>query len=104
MEKQKKVYDGMNYDRKMEALDMLQAAMEQVETTKKAIDQFITTLGIDLKQDCEEPECCGDISLDELAVLVSEKTGYCPCIIEKILDATISILGDFDDDDDDEDN
>ena len=103
MEKQQKMYDGMSFDQKMEALDMLQAAMEQVETTKKAISHFITTLGIEPseKKDCKE------FGFEDLVEIVSDRLGICPHIVEVIMDTAMDVLDQYTGegaDDADEDN
>ena len=106
MEKQKKMYDGMNFDQRMEAVEMLQAAMEQVETARKAIDHFITTFGMELpeKNERNEQDLFG---YEDLVEIVSDRMGICPLIIDAILDTAIHVLDEYTgegDDDADEDN
>jgi len=124
MEKQKKMYDGMSFDQKMEALDMLQAAMEQVETTKKAISHFIATLGIEPseKKDCKEfgfedlelftillfgrliatlgiepseKKDCKEFGFEDLVEIVSDRLGICPHIVEVIMDTAMDVLDQY---------
>ena len=110
MDNKKKMYDGLRYEQKMKAMDMIENAMNQIDETRKAIDHFISLLGMEDKLGCEKQECCEcgkhDIGLVELSEFVSERTGFCPRAVAVILDTAMTILGemseeDFDDADKD---
>ena len=113
MENKKKMYDGLSYEQKMKAMDMIENAVNQIDETRKALDHFISLLGMEDKLGCEKQECCDcgkqdahDIGLEELSEFVSERTGFCPRAVAVILDTAMTILGemseeDFDDADKD---
>ena len=103
MENKKKMYDGLSYEQKMKAMDMIEKSMEQIETTRKALEHFVSVLGMEDKLGCEKQECCEcgkhDIGLEELSEFVSERTGFCPHAIAVILDAAMTILGEMSEED-----
>ena len=76
----------MDNQKKMEAMDLLQNAINTVNAAMDSISKVADTLGIKVP---EEPEGLG---LEELANMVSERTGFCAHFVAEALDVAMTIL------------
>lgn len=91
----RKMYDGKDYSKKVEALEMFRSALIRLDQAMDAIDTIASELGLNSEKH-EAKECQSkehqSFSLEELAKIVSDKTGFCPHAVAAIIDVILTTI------------